>query len=102
MAFKIFCLVCSVTLLQIYSIRCSPLTTTTPVTTTINISDELEEVENHTLVPGSPEIEVEALKFLKEVNKKSYKAYNDLAVASWNYETNITDETESTRVYICF
>ncbi len=102
MASKIFTVVCFFALLQNYLIRCSPLTTTTPVTTTINISDELQEVENHTLAPGSPEIEVEALKFLKEVNKKSYKAYNNLAVASWNYETNITDETESARVHNLF
>lgn len=84
-----------IALAEVTLIQCSPVATTLP--TTINL-EEYEDVDTHTLASGSPEIEIEALKFIKDVNKKSYAAYNNLAVASWNYETNITDETEAARV----
>lgn len=81
------------------SILSSPLSTTpASPTTSINIDAEVDDVEHHTLSPGAPAIEVEALNFVKGVNKKSFKAYNDFAVASWNYETNITDESEAAKV----
>ncbi|CAL8127099.1 unnamed protein product [Orchesella dallaii] len=72
--------------LQVVAVHCSPTVAPVPV-----------EVENYTLRPGASPIEIEALNFIKSVNKECSKAYNNLAVTSWNYETNITDETEAAK-----
>ncbi|ODM99777.1 Angiotensin-converting enzyme [Orchesella cincta] len=72
--------------LQTVAIQCSP-----------TVAPALAEIESYTLAPDASPIEIEALNFIKEVNKKSSKAYNNLAVISWNYETNITDETEAAK-----
>ena len=38
--------------------------------------------------------EEEAKDFLKEYNEKYGNLLNEYTIASWNYETNITDENE--------
>ena len=39
--------------------------------------------------------ETEAIEFLEEYNQVYGKLLNDYTLASWNYETNITDENEA-------
>ena len=39
--------------------------------------------------------EEEAKDFLKEYNEKYGNLLNEYTIASWNYETNITDENEA-------
>lgn len=101
MNYKILSLVFCVCSLQISPLKCTPaVTTLSPVKGNSINGDEYEEIENHTLAPGAPEIEVKALQFLKDVNNKSFYAYRDFAIASWNYETDVTNKTEETKVFV--
>lgn len=57
---------------------------------------------SYTLDPAIEDEEIRALNVLMYLNKRQPELQNKIAIATWNHESNITEETLKEKVFVSF